>query len=145
MELFRFQCDCSEQYGHVMTIAVAYLPNEFGKAALDWAVAQAENTGEPIVLINIARIEPRLDPGHARGTHLQALLEQLTDDGVEIEVRQAVGENVADTLLFEAEQAKATTIVLGIRRRSPVGKLLTGSVAQAVLLDASVPVVAVKP
>ncbi len=128
-----------------MTIAVAYRPDEFGRAALEWAVAQAENTGDPILLINISRTEPRLDTGHARGTHLQPLLEDLTDRGVEIEIRQAVGENVAGTVLFEAEQAAASLIVIGVRPRSPVGKILMGSVAQSILLDSTVPVVAVKP
>ena len=128
-----------------MTIAVAYRPDEFGQAALAWAVAQAQVAGDRVVVINISKVEPRLDAGFARGNHVQTLGERMDDEGVEYEIRQAVGENVSDALLFEAEQAGATTIVVGIRRRSPVGKILMGSVAQAILLDASVPVVAVKP
>lgn len=128
-----------------MTIAVAYRPDEFGRAALDWAVSQAQSTGEPILLVNISRVEPRLDTGHLRGKHLQALREDLTDRGVEIQVRQAIGDDVAETILFEAEQADASLVVIGLRPRSPVGKIIMGSVAQSILLDSSLPVVAVKP
>ena len=49
-----------------------------------------------------------------------------------------------DDLIVTAEDAAAAFIVIGLRRRSPVGKLLLGSNAQRVLLDASCPVLAVK-
>ncbi|MET1038318.1 MAG: universal stress protein, partial [Aeromicrobium sp.] len=39
----------------------------------------------------------------------------------------------------------ASLIVVGIRPRTPVGKLLLGSVAQRLILDAECPVLAVKP
>jgi nucleotide-binding universal stress UspA family protein len=47
-------------------------------------------------------------------------------------------------VLRAAESADAEFIVIGLRRRSPVGKLLLGSNAQRVLLDAACPVLAVK-
>ena len=128
-----------------MTIAVAYRPDEFGRAALDWAAAQALQSGESIVLINISRGEPRVDADFARGRGVQEVTERLRESGVSFEVRQTVGENISEAVLFEAEQAAATTLVLGIRRRSPVGKILMGSVAQSILLDSPIPVVAVKP
>ncbi len=44
-----------------------------------------------------------------------------------------------------AERSSADLIVIGLRRRSPVGKLILGSNAQRILLDAPCPVLAVKP
>ena len=52
---------------------------------------------------------------------------------------------IAEELLKVADEAGATMIVIGMRHRTPVGKLLMGSVAQRVLLDSKVPVLAVKP
>jgi len=128
-----------------MTIAVAYRPDDFGRAALEWAAAQARATDESLLIINVHRVEPRLDTGHAKGRHLQDVTEALAKDNVPYELRQVEGENVASTVLFEAEQAGATLVVIGVRPRSPVGKILMGSVAQQILLDSAVPVVAVKP
>jgi nucleotide-binding universal stress UspA family protein len=127
-----------------MTIAVAYRPDELGRAALDWAAAEARAKGDSLILINVSRVEPRLDTGHARGTHLQDITESLKTDGVVFEIRQVQGEDIVDSVLFEAEQAAASLIVIGVRRRSAVGKLLLGSVAQSILLDSPIPVVAVK-
>ena len=50
----------------------------------------------------------------------------------------------AEELIAAADRTDAEFIVIGLRRRSPVGKLLLGSNAQRVLLDASCPVLAVK-
>ena len=44
-----------------------------------------------------------------------------------------------------ADEEHATLIVVGIRHRTPVGKLLLGSVAQRIILEAHCPVLAVKP
>lgn len=54
------------------------------------------------------------------------------------------GHEAADELIATAEQEQAELIVIGLRRRSPVGKLILGSNAQRVLLDAKCPVLAVK-
>ena len=60
-------------------------------------------------------------------------------------MRQLVrGNEPAVDLIDVADEVNADFIVIGMRRRSPVGKLLLGSIAQQVLLDASCPVLAVK-
>ena len=69
----------------------------------------------------------------------------LEEKGLEHEVRQLVrGNDPAEDLISVAEEEKADFIVIGLRRRSPVGKLILGSNAQRILLDASCPVLAVK-
>jgi nucleotide-binding universal stress UspA family protein len=69
----------------------------------------------------------------------------LHDSGVEHEVRQLVrGSDPSEDLIAVAEEVDADLIVIGLRRRTPVGKLILGSNAQAVLLDATCPVLAVK-
>jgi nucleotide-binding universal stress UspA family protein len=53
-------------------------------------------------------------------------------------------QDVADTVLRVASEVNAEILVIGARRRSPVGKFLLGSVAQTLILDADIPVVVVK-
>jgi nucleotide-binding universal stress UspA family protein len=64
---------------------------------------------------------------------------------VENEIRQLVrGLDPAEDLINVASEVSADLIVIGLRRRSPVGKLILGSNAQRILLDAPCPVLAVK-
>jgi nucleotide-binding universal stress UspA family protein len=61
----------------------------------------------------------------------------------EIDQRVA-GHDAADEVVEAADRVKASLIVIGMRRRTPTGKLITGSQAQRILLDAHCPVLAVK-
>ena len=65
--------------------------------------------------------------------------------GVEFELTQPVGVDTADELLKAMDRDDAELLVIGIRHRSPVGKLLLGSVSQQLLLECPKPVLAVKP
>ena len=69
----------------------------------------------------------------------------LTECGVEFELTQPVGVDTAEELLKAMERDDAELLVIGIRHRSPVGKLLLGSVSQQLLLECPKPVLAVKP
>ena len=70
---------------------------------------------------------------------------RLEEAGIEHDIRQLVrGFEPAEDLISIAEANNAELLVIGLRRRSPVGKLILGSNAQRVLLDAPCPVLAVK-
>ena len=74
-----------------------------------------------------------------------ALAQRAQDGGIALEVRQEPHEgDLADEIVRVAETVDASVIVIGLRRRTPVGKLILGSNAQRILLDAPCPVLAVK-
>jgi nucleotide-binding universal stress UspA family protein len=54
------------------------------------------------------------------------------------------GADLSGALLRLVAEVGADLLVIGARRRSPVGKALLGSVAQTVILDADLPVLVVK-
>ena len=54
------------------------------------------------------------------------------------------GKDPVRDVLDMAEEMDADLIVIGIRRRTPVGKLVLGSNSQSILLEADHPVLAVK-
>ena len=128
-----------------MTIVVGYIPRPEGLAAVDSAIIEAERRGEKLVVVNTGHHGDYSDPSFAASQDLEALDAQLTERGIEHDVRQPTrGLAPADELLDAADEVGATLLVIGLRRRSPLGKLITGSTAQQVLLDAACDVLAVK-
>lgn len=127
------------------TIVVGWTPDEFGQAAVRYAVAEAGLRQARVLVVNATRGDALVDEKYAGHDDLDHLRAELAPLGVEFEVRQTMGVDVADQVLAAAEDAEAILVVIGLRRRSPVGKLIMGSVAQRVLLGASCPVLAVKP
>ncbi len=129
------------------SIVVGYVPKAEGRAALRRAAEEARLRQARLVVINSARGGVSFDSDDSVRTEeeLEAVRSELATAGVESEVRQLVrGNEVAEDLIAVAEETKADMIIIGLRRRSPVGKLLLGSNAQRVLLDAPCPVLAVK-
>jgi nucleotide-binding universal stress UspA family protein len=111
------------------------------------AIEEAKLRGSKLVVVNSHRGGDELDDAAARQADkaMAAVEQRLTDSGIEHEVRQLVrGFEPAEDLIGIAEASDADLIVIGLRRRSPVGKLILGSNAQRVLLDAPCPVLAVK-
>lgn len=127
------------------TIVVGYLPTAEGSAAVDHAIGLGRQLGARLVVVNTGRNGDYSHPNFASAEDLDALDDELTQAGLEHEIRQpTTGQPAAEELLAAALDTQADLLVIGIRRRSPVGKMLTGSTAQHVLLDAPCPVLTVK-
>jgi nucleotide-binding universal stress UspA family protein len=128
-------------------IVVGYVPKPEGDAALRLAAQEATLRGSSLLIVNSHRGGHELDDPDAGTlrTQLDDVRDRLTATGIEHEVRQLVrGADPAEDLVAVAGDVSADLIVIGLRRRSPVGKLILGSNAQRILLDAPCPVLAVK-
>jgi nucleotide-binding universal stress UspA family protein len=130
-----------------MAVVVGYVPTAEGRAALEQAAQECRLRKTRLVVINSPRGGARAAADEAawNDEELAAVRARLQEEGVENEVRQHVaGLEPAEDLIAVAEEVSADMIVIGLRRRSPVGKLILGSNAQRILLDAPCPVLAVK-
>jgi len=130
-----------------MAIVVGYVPTKEGRAALASAVVEAARRHVNLVVVNSQRGDKHVDDQEtsAYEHEMEAATKQVKAAGLEVEIRQLVrGIDPAEDLMAVAEEIKADLIVIGLRRRTPVGKLILGSNAQRILLDAPCPVLAVK-
>jgi nucleotide-binding universal stress UspA family protein len=132
-----------------MTVLTGYIPTAQGEAALRAGVEEAQRRSEPLLVVNMARDDVLADPHLAGKAGIERierdLAELLAPSGVSFEVRQVrEGSDAADVLIETAASEQVSVVVIGLRHRSPVGKLLLGSAAQRILLDAPCPVLAVK-
>jgi nucleotide-binding universal stress UspA family protein len=128
-----------------MTIVVGYVPTPEGEAALTAAVAEARLREEPLHIVNSARGDALVDSRFVPASGLDDLRSRLDATGVVYEIDQQVrGHEASEEVVDAADRVKASLIVIGLRRRTPTGKLITGSQAQRILLDANCPVLAVK-
>ena len=129
------------------TVVVGYVPKPEGEAALSKAIDEAKLRGTKLVVVNSHRGGQEFDGDAARKAEqdMDAVRSRLDEAGVSYDLRQLVrGFEPAEDLISIAEANSAELIVIGLRRRSPVGKLILGSNAQRILLDAHCPVLAVK-
>ena len=128
-----------------MTIVVGYIPTPEGLTAVEYATQVALEKHTRLVIVNSGVRGNDTDPSFASAEELDALSERLTGMGVEHEVRQPLqAESPADEILNAANELDTEMIVIGLRRRSLVGKLFLGSTSQQIIIDADCPVVSVK-
>ncbi|TYP90719.1 universal stress protein [Blastococcus xanthinilyticus] len=128
-----------------MTIVVGYVPTPEGEAALAAGIREATLREQPLHVVNTSRGDAYVDNRFASEEVLADVRGRLEAAGVVYEIDQHVGgHDAAEEVVEIADRVRASMIVIGLRRRTPTGKLITGSQAQRILLDAHCPVLAVK-
>ncbi|MCE3274588.1 MAG: UspA domain protein [Propionibacteriaceae bacterium] len=128
-----------------MTIVVGYTPTSAGRAALNTAITEARKSDRPLVVVNTSRGDALDDPAFAQPADLDWVRATLEQAGVAFTIRQEVrGREAADELIGVLEEVEAELCVIGIRRRSAVGKMVLGSNAHRILMDSPCPVLTVR-
>ncbi|MFC6975994.1 universal stress protein [Halomicroarcula sp. GCM10025709] len=118
--------DSSEERASAQTAATLALPEpaEFVKATVVHVFGSEEMAEKTTV---------------EQTTAGKRMVEDLRDAGVEVETISAHGDP-DERIVTVAEDEAADMIVMGGRKRSPLGALVFGSVSQSVILDSERPV-----
>ena len=128
-----------------MTILVAYVPRPEGQAALDKGLEIAKRRQERLVVVNASPGGRQEDPSRADVADVERVEQLLAASGLETEFKQFVRGKDAVTEIDQMAQALGVSVlIIGLRKRSAVGKLILGSVAQDILMTVDCPVLAVK-
>ncbi len=115
-----------------MSVLVAVPDSPEGIAALAAGVAEADLLNSDLIVVNLA-LTPLDTSSIPTGTHVKV-----------IDRAGRADRDPAEAVLDEIKAHDVSRLVIGLKRRSPVGKALLGSVSQRLLLESPVPVVAVK-
>lgn len=128
-----------------MTIIVAYAPRPEGQAALEKGIEIARERHERLVVVNAGPGGTKEDPSVTDVQDVERIGELIAKSGIDGEFKQFVrGQSAVAEVEALVDSLQASLLVIGLRRRTAVGKFVLGSVAQDILLSVSCPVLAVK-
>jgi nucleotide-binding universal stress UspA family protein len=128
-----------------MSILIGYVPTPEGEAALEAGLKEAQLRDTNAVILNSPRKGAPVDPVLVPEDKVAELVRRARAAGVEAIVRQpGHTDDLTDEFIGLAEEIDASLIVIGLRKRSQVGKFIMGSHAQRILLQVDRPVLAVK-
>lgn len=128
-----------------MTILVAYVPRPEGQAALDKGIEIAIQSKEPLVVVNASLSGWEDDASAIDVDDYERVKQLLEKSGLDANLKQfARGKSAVEEIQILVESLNISLLVIGLRKRSAVGKLIMGSVAQELLLSVDCPVLAVK-
>ena len=128
-----------------MTILVAYVARPEGQAALDKGMEIAKERNERLIVVNASPGGTKEDPSKIDVAEVERVEQLLATSGLTAEFKQFIrGASAVEEIDALVNSQQVSLLVIGLRKRSPVGKLIMGSVAQEILLTVSCPVLAVK-
>ena len=128
-----------------MTILVAYVARPEGQAALDKGMEIAKRRNERLVVVNASPGGSKEDASMVDVQEVERVEALLRQAGLDAQFKQFVrGNSAVEEIEAMIEPQQVSLLVIGLRKRSPVGKLIMGSVAQELLLSVPCPVLAVK-
>jgi nucleotide-binding universal stress UspA family protein len=116
-----------------MSVCVAVTDSKEGQAALEAAAVEAVRLGVPLVPVNLTASDldtSRFPP--------EVHYEVVMPDG------PSSLDEVDQVLKVIEDHPDVTLLVVGVRKRSAIGKAVLGSIPQRLILDATVPVLSVK-
>jgi nucleotide-binding universal stress UspA family protein len=133
-----------------MTVAVAHQASSAAKTpVLQEAAREARLRGTDLAVLHVVEsLDLDIEDAYRSGLsqEIESALAQVGASGLAWQLQLAVAQgDVAETILDLTKESDTTLLVIGARRRSPVGKFLLGSVAQTLILDADMPVLVIKP
>lgn len=128
-----------------MTILLAYVSRPEGRAALDKAIEISKERNEPMLIVNASPGGQQEDASLVPAYEVEKIEAELAEKGIQAEFKQYVrGNNAVEEINDMVDTRDISILVIGLRKRTAVGKLLLGSVAQDILMTVSCPVLCVK-
>jgi len=129
-----------------MTVAVAHQVSATSRKALVQAVQEAKFRATDLAVLHVVEsIDADRQEAYRLGVSDEIEKVVGQEPGVQWQLHLAIaGADLGNALLKLVDSVDADLLVIGARRRSPVGKALLGSVAQTVILEANLPVLVVK-
>jgi len=130
-----------------MKIVVGYDGTSEANKAMDLAKIHAKAFGATVYVLKSRSTgtDAELPDIKKDEEQLEYVKQEMKRAGVDCEIKLMIrGGTPAEDILDFAVENKVDEIIIGIAKRSPVGKLLFGSNAQYVILNAECPVVTVR-
>lgn len=125
-----------------MPVVVGFVSSPEGRAALRAAVVEARARDRRVVVVMSSARGGQDAATDGSADEVRAFLDE---SGVRHEIRHtARSGDPAEDIVQVARDENASLVVIGLRRRSAVGRLFLGTKAQRILLDAPCAVLAIK-